>query len=666
MFVALLAVLMAVALAGLAPAAFLFGHGYYKFKTLEASVTSKMDKYYLAVTAPERAEYLLSDDEVFEVPYMASTLSAAPEPSRIYDSTGRLIGEFAKDRELYAGDPAQLPDWLKKALVATEDRTFYSHHGVNYLAMAKALADDVFSTRRTPGRSTLTQQLAKLLFTTRQRTWSRKVFELFCAKKLESKFTKDQILLMYLDFAYFGHGCFGIEAASRLYFNKPAASLELGEAAMLVGILPSPNKYSPFIDPDLAQARHRTVLRRMAQAGFIPAAAVERYSREFWQSMAGRMRLPQTSFWRMSVNEAPYFIEHVRRQLEDEYTKERVLKGGLRVYTTLDLGAQRAAEGALLDGLRAETEHFKLTHPSATASVEGAFAAVDPASGGILAMVGGSGYSFRNQLDRASGGRRPIGSSVKPFVYAVAFEKGTFTPEDKLTDERVRYRQGPGRTWSPRNYGNKYYGEVTLRLAVARSLNTVAVQVLAALDIDDVIALLSGASGAAASNFQRDLTLALGTCSLTPVELAAAYSIFVNDGRPVRPHSIVKVEDRDGKVLREHAPAAEPPLLSTATCHAMLDVLQGVFQAEGTAYAVAKRDGFSMPAAGKTGTTDDYRDAWMAGVTPDISAVVRIGNDDMRLSLGDGRSGGSVAAPVWVRFMKEVYRHRPTRPFPGF
>lgn len=434
---------------------------------------------------------------------------------------------------------------------------------------------------------------------------------------------------------------------------------------MIVGIIPSPNKYSPFIDPDLAQARHRTVLRRMAQAGFIPAAAVERYSREFWESMAGRMKLPQGSFWRMSVNEAPYFIEHVRRQLEDEYTKERVLKGGLRVYTTLDLDAQRAAEAALLGGLLAETESYKVSHPSAAVPVEGAFAAVDPASGGILALVGGSGFSFRNQLDRASGSRRPIGSSVKPFIYATAFEKGKFTPEDKLDDARVRYRQGTGRVWSPRNYGDKYCGEVTLRLALVRSLNTVAVQVLAALDIDDVIALLSGASGAAASNFQRNLSLALGTCSLTPVELAAAYAVFANGGRPVRPYSISRVEDRDGKVLKEHVPAPAPPLLSTATCRTVLGVLQGVFQEEGTAYAAAKREGFTMSAAGKTGTTDDYRDAWMAGVTPELSAVVRIGNDDMRLPLGEGRSGGAVAAPVWVRFMKEVYRHRPTRPFPG-
>ncbi|MEE8424821.1 MAG: biosynthetic peptidoglycan transglycosylase, partial [Elusimicrobiota bacterium] len=262
-----LLILAAVGLAALCAPAVILLSGWMRFERLERQIVEKMDQYYLTITTPGREEYLLSGDEVFEVPYMASTLSVAAEPTRIYDRKGKLIGEYVAERSLYVRSENDLPVFLKKALVATEDRTFYEHRGVNIRAIGRAMAANLLAGRKKQGGSTLTQQLAKVLFTTRRKTFSRKSFELFCARRLEEKFTKDQLLLMYLNFVYFGHGCYGIECASRFYFDKPTRSLELGEAALLAGIIASPNNYSPFKNLDLAKARQRTVLRRMAGAG---------------------------------------------------------------------------------------------------------------------------------------------------------------------------------------------------------------------------------------------------------------------------------------------------------------------------------------------------------------------------------------------------------------
>jgi len=640
----------------------MFLHGYWTYHRLENSIVGKMDQYYLNVTTPGREDYLLGDDEVFDVPYMASRLSVAAVPSRIYDASGRLLGEFASDKALYVRDPDDVPAFLKKALVATEDGNFYEHHGLNYRAMSRAMWMNLRRFRKAQGGSTITQQLAKLMFTTRKKTFGRKIFEAFCARKLEEKFTKDQILLMYLNFAYFGHGCFGVESAARFYFGKSTRDLELCEAALLAGIINSPSRFSPFENPDLARARHRTVLARMAKKGWIPASAVARYGDDFWKTMDGRLQAPEVSFWRMTVNEAPYLVETVRRALDKEFSKERILKGGLRVRTTFDLEVQKAAQAAMREGLGAARREA----PKGQPRVEGGLAAVRPEDGAILALVGGSGFNFSNQLNRAMDIARPVGSAIKPFVYAAAFASGGFRPEDRMLDAPLKYRIGPGRVWTPQNYNRKYYGEVTLAEALRRSLNSVAIRLLDAVDIDAVIKLLSDATGAPRESWPRNLSLALGAADLSPLQMAAAYAAFVNGGRAVRPYFLVAVEDRNGTVLKAGGSlAAEPPVvLSSQTCAIMLSVMQGVFGEQGTAYAAARKTGFNLPAAGKTGTTNEYRDAWFAGVTPDLAASVWVGHDDMRIPLGHRETGGRFAAPIWMNFVKLVYRNRPTRPFP--
>jgi penicillin-binding protein 1A len=658
----------ACALAAAAGAAAMIGAGWWRFKTHERSIVEKMDQYYLNLTVPGREEYLLEEDEVFEVPYMASKLSVAASPTRLLDAKDRVLAEFSVEKGQYARSADELPSYLKKALVASEDAHFYSHRGIDWKATLRAAVVTLTGIRRQQGGSTITQQLAKSMFTTRRKTLSRKIFEYFCARKLEQKFTKDQILLMYLNFAYFGRGCFGVESAARYYFGKPSSALEVGEAALLVGIIPSPNRYSPFDAPELARARLRTVLKRMALNGFVPESALERVEREFWAGFDGRLRVPEVSFWRTRVNEAPYAVEFARRELLKAYTKERLLKGGLTIRTTFDLDAQRAAQAALRETLRRENDPAAAPDEDGepagkTAPVEGALAAVRPADGAILALVGGSGFSFQNQFDRATDGRRLMGSAVKPFVWASAYETGRFTSTTTFADERVTYRVGAGKKWSPRNYGEKYYGEVTLDFALHKSLNTVAVKLLKELDLGAVIAALSKATGVPEERWPRNLSLALGTADLSPLQMAAGYAVFANEGHAVKPWWLRSVEDRDGAVLSGgDAPSAPGEVVySSAAARAALESMKGVLGPDGTAHASARRVGFSIPAAGKTGTTNDYRDAWFAGVTADLSAAVWIGHDDMRVAMPPGKAGGSVSAPAWLRFVKTFYLAKPTK-----
>ena len=665
--------LLAVAAAGLslgAVVAAMFLSGWWRYHQLESSIIEKMDAYYLNLTVPGREEYLLSDDEAFEVPYMASKLSVAAAPTRILDAKDRLIAEFSVEKGQYVRSPDEVPAFLKKALVASEDAHFYQHHGVDWRATARAVAVTLSHARRAQGGSTLTQQLAKQMFTTRKRTAGRKIFEYFCVRKLEQKFTKDQLLMMYLNFAYFGHGAFGVESASHYYFNKPASALDIGEASMMVGIIPSPNKYSPLDSPELARPRQRTVLKRMAKNGFIPDSSVERIEKDFWDRYERRASIPEISFWRTRVNEAPYVVEFVRRQMLRVYTKERLLRGGLVIRTTFDLDAQKAAQRALRERLAKENDPAAKPDEDGEpagkeAPVEGALAALDPKDGALLALVGGTGFNFQNQLDRATDGRRLMGSSVKPFVWGAAFESGRFTPESKFLDSPVTYSIGGGRKWSPHNYGNKYFGEVRLDFALWKSLNSVAIKLLKEIDIDKVLEGLSKAAGVPVERLPRNLSLALGTADISPVQMASAYAVFANGGRAVRPWWLRRVEDRDGKVLSEgDAPKAEGAVVfSSATARVMIDTMRGVLGPEGTAYASARRLGFNVPAAGKTGTTNDYRDAWFAGVTPDLSAAVWIGHDDMRTAMSPGKAGGSIAAPAWMAFVKELYLSRPTREF---
>ena len=562
--------------------------GWWRYHLLERSIIEKMDQYYLNLTVPGREEYLLEGDEVFEVPYMASKLSVAAIPTRILDANDRLIAEFSVEKGQTMRSAEDLPGYLKKALVASEDAHFYQHHGIDWKATARAAFFTLTRIRRVSGGSTLTQQLAKQMFTTRKKTLGRKIFEFFCARKLEQKYTKDQILLMYLNFAYFGHACFGVESASQYYFGKPASALDVGEAAMLVGIIPSPNRYAPLDTPEMARARLRTVLKRMAKNGFLPDSALERVEHDFWTSFERRTRSPEVSFWRTRVNEAPYLVEFVRRRMLQDFTKERLLRGGLVIRTTFDLEAQKAAQEALSSRLAHENDPRAQAdedgEPAGKESpVEGALAALRPEDGSILALVGGSGFTFSNQFDRAIDGRRLMGSAIKPFVYASAFDEGRAVPDTKYQDSAVTYSVGRGKKWSPHNYGNKYFGEVRLDFALWKSLNSVAIKLLKDIDIDKVIASLSAATAVPVERWPRNLSLALGTADLSPLQMAAGYAVFVNGGRAVRPWWLREVSDREGKVLKSGGAPAQPGpvVFKPETCKTMIEVMKGVLAPNG-------------------------------------------------------------------------------------
>jgi penicillin-binding protein 1A len=647
----------------------MFFSGWWRYHTLERGIVEKMDSYFLNLTVPGREQYMLEGDEVFEVPYMASRLSITATPTRILDQKDRLIAEFSVEKGQYVRSPDDLPAFLKKALVASEDSHFYAHHGIDVAATARAAFFTLTRIRRQQGGSTITQQLAKYMFTMREKTLGRKIFEYFCARKLEQKFTKDQILLMYFNFTYFGHGCFGIESASQFYFDKPASALNVGESAMLVGIIPSPNKYSPLDAPDIARARLRTVLKRMAKNGFLADTELPRIEKEFWDAFDRRMKSPSVSFWRTRVNEAPYVVEYVRRQMLRSVTKERLLKGGLTIRTTFDLEAQKAAQDALNERLAHENSPDAVPDDDGEPEgkndpIEGALTAMRPSDGALLVLVGGSGFTFQNQLDRATDGRRLMGSAVKPYVYATAFETGKATPDTKYLDAPISFPSPNGTRWKPHNYGNKYFGEVRLDFALWKSLNSVAIKLLHDIDIRKVIDALSLATGIPADKWPRNLTLALGTMDISPVQMTQAYSVFANGGRAVRPWWLRQVEDREGKVLIPGRGPKDPGpvVFSTTTCATMITVMKGVLGPEGSAGAAARKIGFNIPAAGKSGTTNDYRDAWFAGVTPDISAAVWIGHDD-GVTMSAGKAGGAISAPVWLKFIKTIYLSRPTKQF---
>lgn len=342
------------------------------------------------------------------------------------------------------------------------------------------------------------------------------------------------------------------------------------------------------------------------------------------------------------------------------------MKGGLKIHTTFDLEIQKAAEAALAEGLREENAADRSGQGGkSSTTIEGSLAAVNPKDGAILALVGGSGFNYQNQMVRAVDAHRPVGSSVKPFVFATAFDSGKFTPDDTFVDEKIHFNLPGGKHWDPRNYGGKYFGKVTLSTALHKSLNSVAIQLLKAVGVRDVIKNLSLATGKDDDFFPRNLTLALGTFDMSALEMARAYSVFDNGGSPVTPYFIRYIEDRDGAILRDERqrPPLAAPIFKPETISTMTVVMRGVLQPEGSGYAAARRTGFNIPAAGKTGTTNDYRDAWFVGFTPDIAAAVWMGHDDMRVALRQGMAGATVAAPAWMYFIKGVYRNRPTRDF---
>ncbi|MDA8235012.1 MAG: penicillin-binding protein 1A [Clostridia bacterium] len=564
-----------------------------------------------------------------------------PEPeialaSKVYDVNGKLITTLFEENRIKVGID-QISSYAIKAVVATEDARFYRHYGFDPVRIAGAAFRNLQAGEIKQGGSTITQQTAKNLYLTHERTFTRKIKEAILTIQLERKYTKDEILEMYLNQIYFGHGAYGIEVASRTFFNKPAKDLTLAESAMLIGIPARPSAYSPFRNFAAAQKRQAVVLNRMVEVGMITQEEADKAKNE---------KITLSSSKGLKEGNAPYFIDEIRQYISEKYDNgsELLLKGGLSIYTTLDIKTQKAAEKAFQQGLKDKN-----------AALEGALVAIDPTNGYIKAMVGGRNFE-KSKFNRALAKRQP-GSAFKPFLYAAAIDKG-YTAASLIRCEPVYYPQPGGQVYEPKDYGEQpyHYRDFTLKEALAVSDNIVAVRLNE--QIGPKITVEYAQKMGITSPMRPYLSLALGTSEVSPLEMASAYGVLANQGISTKPLMIIKIVDPTGKVLEENEPSTKK-IMEQSTAYIVTDMLKAVINPGGTAGRVAGI--IQRPAAGKTGTSQNLQDAWFVGYTPKLVAAVYIGYDSPR---SVGKTGGAIAAPIWASFVKDAMRGTAAQDFP--
>ncbi|NLS44181.1 MAG: penicillin-binding protein 1A [Firmicutes bacterium] len=570
------------------------------------------------------------------------------EATEIYDTNNKLITRLYVENRVWV-PLSEIPKELQDAVIAIEDWRFREHHGVDFTGVARAILVDIRKGKIVQGASTLTQQLAKNAFLTHERTWARKLQELLYAIQLERTYTKDQILELYLNEVYFfpGQAVYGVEAAAQGYFGKSVRYLNLPESALLAGIIRNAYIYSPTQHPESAKARRAVVLKRMADLGYISNEQAK-------SSMEAPLGVIEQS---QSKKAAPYFIDYVRDRLISKYGHETVFKGGLKIYTTLDLSLQNLANQVLLSNLPEGGKNAKgLTQPQA------AMVVLDAKEGYIRAMIGGRG---EDEFNRATMSYRQPGSAFKPFVYTAALQAG-YTPTTLLDDSPIEYII-PGRSepWAPVNNDNKFRGPVTVRKALEDSINVPSVKLLEQVGVSNAIktAKSMGITSLVESGSSNDmnLSLVLGglTRGVTPLEMASAYAVFANRGIKAEPIAILRVEDKNGNILERNTPK-RTIVLDEQTAYVITDMLMGVIK-RGT----GKSANIGRPAAGKTGTTSEYTNAWFVGFTPDLVTCIWIGNDEQQepMVYGGTRIGSSKAAAIWGAYMKEALRNTPISEF---
>jgi penicillin-binding protein 1A len=562
--------------------------------------------------------------------------------TKVYDESDELLTELHVERRIFV-PLAQIPQTLRDAVVATEDRRFYYHWGVDPIGIARAIYQNYRRGRIVEGGSTITQQLTKVLFLTPDKSLERKLKEAFLALELERRYSKDRILEMYLNQVYFGHGAYGVEAAARTYFGKSVSELSVKEAALLAGLPRAPTTYSPFEHGEAAKRRRELVLRRMVEYGVLKQGEAGRLARADLGLIPPERR--RTT--------GQYFLDHVEQVLEAKYGADMVFKGGLNVYTTLSPGIQLVAERSLREGLKAlESRSGKGRLPE---HPEGALVTIDPETGYVKAIVGGYDF-FRSEFNRAVLARRPPGSAFKPFVYAAALEAG-LTAASRIEDAPVIYPVGQhGNAWKPENYDRKYRGPTTLQQALEESVNVVTVKLQEQIGVGRTVQMARrfGITGP----LTTDLTLALGTSDLTLLELTSAYGAFASRGVWVPPTSIRYITDADGRLLEEVVPQGREAV-APETAYVVLHMLRGAVE-RGTGQAARA---LGRPVAGKTGTTNDYSNAWFVGFTPRLVTGVWVGYDRPR-SLGRDETGSRVALPIWVTYMSQILAGTPKEDFP--
>ncbi len=547
----------------------------------------------------------------------------------LFDAADREVFTIAKEHRIEVPLTEISPN-LVKAVIAVEDRRFFEHEGFDAIRIIGSAIAVVRAGEAVQGGSTITQQLARQSVG-REKTLERKLRELLFAAQLEHHFTKDAILSLYLNKVYFGNGLYGAEAASRGYFGKKASELSLGEAALLAGLLKAPSNYDPSQAPQKAEARQTVVLKAMLESKTITR---EEYDRAF------KTQIEIYDGLRAEEPYGQYYKDEVRRQLIEQFGQERVDQGGLKVYTTIDPYMQRAADAAVQQSL-AEIEKSLPKSKTPRDPLQGALVALDPQSGAVRAMVGGRDFS-RSNFNRATRARRQPGSAFKPFVYAAAVEDG-FGPDDLIEDldEPV---EASNATWTP---DDEHADEevLTLREALRKSSNRAAVRLLSTIGLRQA---MKQARGFGFDDLPAVPSVALGSGEVTLSAITAAYGAFANNGSVFHPHLVRRVVDRDGLLLYENKIVPQRAI-RPVTAYLMADMLRGVIDG-GTAYGV-RQMGFGLPAGGKTGTTNDYRDAWFIGFTPSLVAGVWVGYDQPQTIRRNGYAA-ELAVPMWTRFMK--------------
>ncbi len=561
--------------------------------------------------------------------------------SRIYDEKGRLITTVHAEENRIPVSIAQVPQHLQNAFVAAEDVRFYEHHGIDPRGILRAVFSNVISGNATgQGGSTITQQLARNAFLTQEQTLKRKLLEVVLAFEIENKYTKKQILEMYMNQIYFGQGCYGIETASHVYFGKDVKDLTLPQCAMLAGLPNSPNYYSPFRSLEAAKYRQAIVLDQMAKYGYITEA-------EAAEAKAADVGLASPEAAKSTGSTASYFINYVIQAISDKYDSDAIYKEGLQVYTTLNLDMQKEAEKVMAANLPDGNKDANgLTQP------QGAMITLEVGTGRVKAMVGGRG---EDHFNRATQMVRQPGSAFKPFVYLTAFEN-KFSPYDTVSNEKKTYPGG----WTPKNYGGTSGGKVTLEEALVHSMNIPTIDLADKVGMSKVLSTAEacGISTLVKEGKSTDNNLAASIGGLTNgvslIDMAKAYSVFANNGKLVEPTVILKVIDRNGNVLEDNSNAPEgKQVVDELSVQRLTCILEEVISRGTGGNAMIGR-----PMAGKTGTTDDEHDAWFVGYTPEMVTAVWIGDDT---SSNAGYTGGTVPAAIWREFMSQVladYKYR--------
>jgi penicillin-binding protein 1A len=559
------------------------------------------------------------------------------ETSYVYDVNGVLLDSIHDEVNREVVDLNDISPHLKRAVIAIEDSNFYAHHGINPISIGRAFLNNLEEGRTVEGGSTLTMQLVKNLFLTPERSVSRKIAEAVLALRLEQIFTKDQILEMYLNQVYWGHNTYGVQTAAKSYFNKPASQLTLAESALMAGLIQAPENYSPFVNYQLARQREATVLERMRTLNWITAQEA---------TAARRQPLRLGNITSFQASRAPYVTDAVLQELNDRFGAEAVLKGGMRVQTTVDLKFQRMAEETV------KRQHRILVRRGLNAD-QMALVAVDPRTHFVKAIVGGVDYN-ESQYNRAIQAFRQPGSAFKPFVYYTAFATGRFSPDSIINDSPVSYPDGY-KTYAPQNYDGQFYGPMTIRRALEQSRNVPAIRIGQSVGINRVIEVCRTLG--ISSPIEPVTSLPLGAVDLTPLEMAASYATFASGGWQSDTTMIVHITDSSGQVLLDNTPRPQLVLDPWAVA-ALNDTLKGVInQGTGTAAKL------NRPAAGKTGTTSSERDIWFVGYVPQLAVAVWVGNDDYT-PIGHSATGGGFVAPVWRDFMQQALNGVAVEDFP--